>query len=130
MGLKARFSRTPPPQDAPPWRAPGAELEFATERDGTRARIALTGELDLSNARIFADRLLELEAERPAELEIDLRGLSFMDSSGLAELFAANRRAHLDDRRIVIVKTHGPIERVLQLARVEDVIDVVDATPG
>jgi anti-sigma B factor antagonist len=83
----------------------------------------------MSTASQFAARLAEAEADGRAELEIDLRGLSFMDSSGLAELFAANRRARERGHHLVIVKDHGPIERVLNLARVEDVIDVVE-TPA
>jgi anti-anti-sigma factor len=58
-------------------------------------------------------------------LEIDLRALTFMDSTGLAQLFAANRRAREQGRRVVILKGPGPIDRVLDLAKVEDAIDVV-----
>jgi anti-anti-sigma factor len=112
--------------EAPVLERVSPELEIGLESDGKRARIELVGELDLSNAHAFIERLGRLEADLPSELEIDLRGLTFMDSSGLAELFAANRRANLEKRRVVIVKTAGPIERVLHLARVEDVIDVVD----
>jgi anti-anti-sigma factor len=95
------------------------------QREGV-ARVVLAGELDLSNAGEFAERLAEAEATAPAVLEIDLRGLGFMDSSGLAQLFAANRRARERGGRVVVVKDHGPIERVLELARVEDVMNVVE----
>ncbi|HEX8743088.1 MAG TPA: MMPL family transporter [Thermoleophilaceae bacterium] len=103
-----------------------AGLAVALERGEDRARVTLSGELDLSNAHAFAERLREAEVGEPGVVEIDLRGLTFMDSSGLAELFAANRRARERGRRVVILKDHGPIERVLNVARVEDVIDVVD----
>lgn len=101
-------------------------LGISVERGRDRTRVLVAGELDMSNAKRLGDRLAEAEAGDPAELEIDLRGLTFMDSSGLAELFAAHRRARERGRHISIVKDHGPIERVLNLARVEDVIDVVE----
>ena len=101
-------------------------LEIVSPSAPDRARLRLDGELDLSSAPVFAARLAEIEAGEPELLEIDLRGLTFMDSSGLAELFGANRRARERGGRIVVVKDHGPIERVLNLARVEDVMDVVD----
>ena len=104
----------------------GSGLGISVEAGPERTRLVLAGELDMSNAALFAARLNEAEATNPEEIEIDLRGLTFMDSSGLAELFAANRRARERNRRIVIIKDHGPIERVLNLARVEDVIDVVE----
>jgi anti-anti-sigma factor len=106
----------------------GAGLGMSLQRGSKRARVLLTGELDLSNAHRFAARLAEAEADEPEVIEIDVRGLSFIDSSGLRELFAANRRARESNRRLLLIKDSGPIERVLNLARVEDVIDVLDLT--
>lgn len=131
MGFRSLFARKQPASaDAPLVERVGDQLEIVSEPGTERARIRLNGELDLSNAPAFARRLAELEARAPELLEIDLRGLTFMDSSGLAELFDANRRAREEDRRMVVVKDHGPIERVLNLARVEDVMNVVDLPAG
>jgi anti-anti-sigma factor len=107
----------------------GSPLEVRVERGDGLAKIALVGELDLSSVDGFAAALGEVEAERPDVLELDLRGLTFMDSTGIAQLFAANRRAREQGRRIVILKGPGPIDRVLALAKVEDAIDVV-SEPG
>jgi anti-sigma B factor antagonist len=126
---RARRSRDgeAPPE---PVAAPGvAGIGISVRAGRARTRVVVSGELDMSNADQLAARLAEAEAGDPAELEIDLRHLSFMDSSGLAELFAANRRAREHGHHLVIVKNHGPIERVLNLARVEEVIDVVE-TPA
>jgi anti-anti-sigma factor len=120
-----RIEREPSAEDAATQRR-GSGLDIVLEREDGRARIAVRGELDLTTADQFASRLAELEAERPEVLEIDLRGLGFMDSSGLAQVFAANRCAREQGRRVVILKAHGPIDRVLSLAGVEDSIDVVE----
>jgi anti-sigma B factor antagonist len=109
--------------------APESGVTVTVKRMDGLATIALAGELDLSNVDRFAERLREVEAERPDVLELDLRELTFMDSTGLAQLFAANRRAREQGRRIVILKGPGPIDRVLALARIEDAIDVV-TEPG
>ena len=103
----------------------GGELGVSVSRSGDRARIALAGELDLSTAPALTRRLAEAEAGAPATLEIDLRRLEFLDSTGLAVLFDANRRAREEGRRLVLLKGEGPIDRILELARVEDVIDTV-----
>jgi anti-anti-sigma factor len=127
MGLTRLFGGRKAAEEAEPaGEQPATDLELVSQSGADRARIRLNGELDLGSAPAFVARLAELEAGAPELLEIDLRGLTFMDSSGLAELFGANRRARERGGRIVIVKDHGPIERVLNLARVEDVIDVVD----
>ena len=107
----------------------GSPLTGRVERINGLARIEVAGELDLSNIDRLRAPLAELESERPDVLELDIRALTFMDSTGLAELFAANRRAREQERRLVLLKGPGPIERVLELAKVEDAIDVV-TEPG
>jgi anti-anti-sigma regulatory factor len=49
-----------------------------------------------------------------------------MDSSGLHQLFMANRRARQNHRRLVLVKGSRPIDRVLDVARAADAIETVD----
>src|SRR5437588_4940145 len=80
------------------------ELVFDVDAEKDQVRLRLLGELDLATAPLLADRLRELEADRPPTLVLDLRGLVFMDSSGLRELFAAQRRAREEGRRLVLVK--------------------------
>lgn len=126
MGLRDWLRRNPLIEDEPVIEQVGADLGIAVERGEGRIRVVLVGELDLSNVQALTLRLAEAEAHAPAVLQIDLRGLTFIDSSGLGELFAANRRAHAEGRRIQLIKARGPIERVLNLARVEDVMDVID----
>src|SRR5207244_1401555 len=84
---------------------PGAgilAIEEIEERGGIRLR--LEGELDLVSAPCLARRLATAEERAPALLLIDLRDLTFMDSSGLRELFSAQRRARAARRRLVLVK--------------------------
>jgi anti-anti-sigma factor len=91
-----------------------------------RIRLRLDGELDLVTAPWLARRLRKLEAERPPVLVIDLRDLTFMDSSGLRELFSAQRRARAEGRRLVLVKGSAPIDRVLEMVRAEAAVETVD----
>jgi anti-sigma B factor antagonist len=52
------------------------------------------GELDLSNAQQLRDALPVADAQGISLLRIDLAGVTFMDSSGLASLLEADRRCH------------------------------------
>jgi RND superfamily putative drug exporter len=107
-----------------------SDLGILVGRDGDRVRVALTGELDLSSAPALTRELERVEAERPATIELDLRRLEFMDSVGIAVLVKANRRAREEGRRLMLLKGEGPIDRILAVARVEDVIDTVAAPAG
>jgi anti-anti-sigma factor len=92
----------------------------------TGVRVILRGELDFARADALRERLEELESENPHLVLIDLRGLTFMDSSGLRELAAAVRRGREHGRRVVLVKGSGPVDSVLRITRAEDAMETVD----
>src|SRR4051812_33728113 len=85
---------------------------------GGAVRVALRGELDLEHAYTFDEELRRVEAERPPCLVLDLRGLSFLDSSGLARLLAANRRARRERRRLLLVRGGAAGQRVVGITPV------------
>jgi anti-anti-sigma factor len=101
-------------------------LEFETTRNGTVAVIAATGELDLSGAA-----LLEAELDRLAEdqelgtLVLDLRGLEFMDSSGLRLVVLADMRARDAGRRLVLVRGAETVHRVFEITRMSERLEFV-----
>jgi anti-anti-sigma factor len=57
---------------------------------------------------------------------LDLRPLEFMDSAGLREVIEAVRRGRGEERKVAVVKAHGPIESVLGVTRVEEITETVD----
>lgn len=72
---------------------PVGEIE---RRDGAVV-IRLVGELDLYNAPTVRSALLELCAERPERLVVDLGDVDFVDSTALGVLIEA--RTKLENRR-------------------------------
>jgi anti-anti-sigma factor len=97
-----------------------------SDRDG-RAVVVIRGELDLATAPDLDAALQEL-AEAGKDVVVDLRELAFMDSTGLRVIVAAHARAEAGDHSFVIVRpTPGaPIERILAIAGVESVLELVD----
>ncbi len=77
-----------------------ADPVVSVERDAGSVVVALGGELDLYNAHIVRDALLECCAEEPDRLVVDLSGVEFVDSTALGVFVEArsrmsNRRAFL-----------------------------------
>jgi anti-anti-sigma factor len=118
------------PEEPPgaPAAVPSGEPVFGidVERRNGDVRVALRGELDCDTATALREQLDTVEAEHPPLLLIDLRGLSFMDSSGLRELATAVRRGRQDGRRVVLVKGSAPVDSVLAITRAEDAIETVN----
>ena len=91
--------------------------------------VALRGELDLEHAYTFDEELRRLEADRPHCLVLDLRGLSFLDSCGLARLLAARRRARRERRRLLLVRGSAAVQRLLAITAVSEHFETVNEVP-
>ena len=97
-------------------------LPFTVERqlsNGT-ARVIVGGELDMETGPRLDEEIRQAEAERPAVLVLDLRGVSFFDSTGLQLVLDADVRAREEGRRFVVLPGDGEPRRVLDLAEVAD----------
>ena len=110
-------------------------LTLQSQVDGDRAVITLEGELDLATvSELEAEIARVAEAERAATLVIDLRELSFMDSSGLRAVLAAEARIRDAGGRCVLVRGPEGVQRVFEITRLEDrltfVSDPADAEAG
>ena len=89
-------------------------------------RVALSGELDVATAPSVEERLVELEggAER---IVLDLRELSFIDSTGLSLLINTDSRARKAGRAVTIVAAGGTPRRLLETTGLVGRLDVVEA---
>jgi anti-anti-sigma factor len=96
---------------------------------GGAVRVAIRGELDLEHAYTFDEELRRVEGLRPPCIVLDVRGLSFLDSSGLARLLAARRRARRDGRRLVLVRRGGAVQRLLAITAVGDHFEMASEVP-
>jgi anti-sigma B factor antagonist len=87
--------------------------------------VGLAGELDLDVAYTFDAEIRRLERDDPGAIVVDLRGLHFMDSSGLARILAADRRARRAGRRFCVVRGRGAVQRILAFGALDHVLDCV-----
>ncbi len=86
-------------------------------RDGEIERITLAGELDLAST----DQVEPvLRANGTAQRLLDLRELTFMDSSGLRLILSAHAAARREGWSLQIVPGPPAVQRVFQICGVED----------
>jgi anti-anti-sigma factor len=93
-------------------------------------RVELVGELDLASAYAFDRRLLAIEQDRPRLIVVDLRGLTMLDSAGLARLVSAQRRSRRGGWKLVLVRGGRAIQRVLQTTQLTEHFDIARDLPG
>src|SRR2546421_11634060 len=83
--------------------------------DGNAVTVAFSGELDISRAEEVERELERIEAEGPDLIVFDLRGLEFLDSTGLRIILGADSRGRREGRRVVIVPGPEAVDRVFRV---------------
>lgn len=92
--------------------------------------LRLNGEFDMAGVDQF-ERLLT--ADDPPEVStfvLDLRGLTFIDSSGLRALIMADERVRADGGRFVVVRGPDRVNEVLEVTGIAQRIELVDEPPA
>jgi anti-sigma B factor antagonist len=103
-----------------------ARFSLHTSLAGRKAVVALEGDLDLAGAATLERELAGLQ---DATVVVDLRGLGFIDSSGLRALAVAALRAKGAGRRFALVPGAAQVMRVFDITRMRERLDFV-ADPG
>ena len=85
------------------------------QRSGPHTVLGVAGELDVATAGLLRDRALALVSEEVASLVIDLRGVTFVDSTGVGSLLRIYHRQGLMGGRLHVVADQQCVLRVLSL---------------
>ncbi len=96
----------------------GERLEFsASVAPGPEAGTIVTifGELDVASAPEMTDSFQQA-IDRPGPVELDMRGCTFVDSTGIASLLTAARRLHEQGRVLTIKGARERVQSILQLS--------------
>jgi anti-anti-sigma factor len=102
-----------------------------TEKDGAATVMRLDGELDMSGTFVLEPKLDELAAESvEGDVLFDLRGVTFIDSTGLAALVGAHERLRDAGVPTRFVRGSDDVQRVFSVAGFDDVLDFVEPPPG
>lgn len=87
--------------------------------------VTLAGEIDLQQSPAVRKQLMALMFDRRAVV-VDLSGVDYIDSSGIASLVEAYQMSRKNGTRFVLAAVSAPAMRVLQLARLDRVFALAD----
>lgn len=98
-------------------------MTLTVHTDAEDVAVVVNGELDLFTAPELNAALHATGAGRE-ELVLDLRGLTFIDSSGMAVLVAQRRAMRALGTRLRVVGPSGPALRAFELAGLADALQL------
>lgn len=90
-------------------------------REGERVVVTVSGEVDMATAPRLRAALER--ASGAAEVRVDMRAVTFMDSTGLSALVSAHQAL----ARLVIVCPPGPGRRALEVSGLMGLLEIVDS---
>ena len=106
----------------------GSELSLAIQvesRDGV-VRIALVGELDMLTVPELVMELKRLEAHPVSAIVLDLRDLTFLDSSGLQAFVNIRSNAESNGHRLILVGVRDSARRLFEFSGTEFLLEDQD----
>lgn len=106
-------------------------VRYKTEQQHDAASVALHGELDMAatfKVEQELDRLLDRDGVR--RLVLDLRPLTFIDSTGLRLLLQTEARAREAEVDLTLVRGSAPVQRVFSIAGLTDFFPFADEPPA
>ncbi len=103
-------------------------VDIKPEHDGDAIVYKLKGSLDFETAPSLRAALLEAADEGKHDIVVDLTHLEFLDSSGLGAVIGAHKRALEHDGRVRLIISPGPIERLLTITGLMNVLAVYPST--
>jgi anti-anti-sigma factor len=102
---------------------PGFSLEVHPERG--RVRLEVHGELDVLTVRPVRQRVAEFVGAGFGEIVIDLRGLSFIDSTGMRLLLTLHLQARRDGWGFALIRGPETVQRVFDIAGTATVLPFI-----
>jgi anti-anti-sigma factor len=104
-------------------------FDLRVVRNGRSIHLAPCGELDIATTPELEQALADATADAVADIVLDLRELTFMDSTGLRALAQANARAGDSGIALSIIRGPRQIERVLEISGLGAMLPLVDPPP-
>ncbi|WP_243310823.1 STAS domain-containing protein [Fundidesulfovibrio agrisoli] len=100
------------------------QTPWTATADQAAGSARIEGELDFTNSLAVRDWLKDLCAQTTGELKLDLEGLRYIDSSGLAILIEIRKFLAAKQRGIRILKVSSQVSKLFSLTQIGELFGI------
>lgn len=100
-------------------------LNIKSEKREQSLVISPSGDIDLMGSPTLRVELRKAAGEKPERLVIDLSGVTYMDSSGVATLVEAMQITRRSNTKLVLCGMQDRVRSVFEIARLDSVFTIV-----
>lgn len=114
-------------QQIRPGQFAGADAAFnvKVENRGGTTILSPAGEIDLNASPLLRQELKRVQTARPPRLIVNLAGVPYMDSSGVATLVEAMQMARKNSTKLVLCCMQDKVRSIFEIARLDTVFTIV-----
>jgi len=103
------------------------DLVFEVRREGEVAVVSLQGEVTVFSSPALRDRLKKVMEEKPGRIVLDLSGVQYVDSSGVATFVDALRQMRGRGGEMVLAGASKRVRGVIEIARLDTLFPMADS---
>lgn len=103
---------------------PAEKQPWALQVDAGQGSVKLSGELDYSSSTKLRAALEDFIKLSKGPVDIDLTGLEYLDSSGLAVLIELRKKLKVKNRELTVAGVHPNAEKVIRLTQVAELFGI------
>jgi len=93
--------------------------------EGERVVLRLDGELDLASVPTLESAVENATLDDAAELVLDLRGLEFIDSTGLRAILLQDKRSTERGQAFALVRGPEQVQRLMNMTHLDEHLKIV-----
>jgi anti-anti-sigma factor len=102
-------------------------LRIVARNGVDRLILELDGELDMASSDALEGALARANCEESSAVVLDLRGLSFLDSTGLKAIFKARKAVRARGQQFAVTPGSAQVQRLLTLTRLDEHLRMIDS---
>ena len=92
--------------------------------------LRVVGEIDLYTAPTLREAALTALRQHGSTLRVDLRDVTFMDSTGLEVLLATLRRAELEGGSLTLCRPTSAVRRIIEVTGLDKMFTIIPQQSG
>jgi anti-sigma B factor antagonist len=101
-------------------------VELASGADDSWPVVTVAGEVDVETSPVLEERLTSVLDQGHSSIRIDLRDVSFLDSTGLSALISCLKRCRAAEGELRLVAPRPNVRKVLEITGLTDVFPIDD----
>ena len=98
-------------------------MSYKVTEDGNVATIHLDGEIDMDVTEKAKEQILPL-VEAGKEVHLNLKDVSYMDSSGISILIESHQKALELNTKVIIKEVSKSVLKVIMMAKLEQILNL------